>query len=198
MDTASPLEYHLLDYLGEDPFAPTKDKNFTTLLRHGQVAQEWLIKAYLGAWLELVGGLVDCEYPLAMRHRVQLRAISRLAEQLDPGLTPAEQVSFLVSVQTYLQSVLRRMAVCPSDRDMQWGIWGKDVPTAIAYGFGDTGILSPLVCESIAQCTMYAALCVSQCVTDDGVAEEIITQMFEAKPRALLELLRAVPDAPEA
>jgi len=198
MQTQSPLEYHLLDYLGEDAFVVKDPKNLTTLLRHGQIAQEWLLKAYLGAWLELVGGLVDCEYPRALRNRVQLRALSRLGEQLDPSLSPTEQLSFLQSVLTHLQSTLRHMSVCPSSRDMQWGIWGKDVPMAIAYGCVDAQVVSPLISESIADCCMYAALLVSHCVTDYGVAEEIVTRMFEAKPRALLELLQAVPDAPEA
>lgn len=198
MHTHSPLEYHLLEYLGEDPFAVQNPKNPTTLLRHGQIAQEWLIKAYLGAWLELIGGLVDASYPLALRYRAQFRALARLGERLDPSLPPAEQVSFLMGAQHHLQSTLRSMAECPSERDMQWGLWGRDIPVAIAFGFTDTEILSPLVCESIGQCCMYAALLVSQVVTDDGVAEEIVGQMFEAKPRALLELLKTIPDAPEA
>ncbi len=198
MQTHSPLEYHLLEYLGEDPFVVQDQKNLTTLLRQGQVAQAWAVQEYLGAWLELVGGMVEASYPLALRHRVRFRAISRLGEQLDPARPPAEQVSFLMSVQTYLQSLLRTISICPAARDMQWGIWGRDVPMAVAYGFSDTTILEPLVCESVSQCCMYAALLVSQCVTDDGVAEEIVTKMFEEKPRALLELLQAVPDAPEA
>lgn len=198
MQTQSPLEYHLLEYLGEDPFTAQDPKNLTTLLRHGQIAQEWLIREYLGAWLELIGGLVDASYPLALRNRVRFRALARLAEQLDPALPPAEQVSFLHSTQTHLQSTLRSMSICPSERDMQWGLWSRDIPVAIAFGFTETEILSPLVCEGVGQVCMYAALLVSQVVTDDGVAEEIVGRMFESKPRALLELLRGVPDAPEA
>jgi len=198
MDTSSPLEYHLLDYLGEDPFVVKDPKNLTTLLRHGQIAQEWLVKEYLGAWLELVGGVVEASYPLALRHRVLLRSLARYAEHLDPSLPTVEQVSFLTSLQLGIQGALRLMSVCPSERDMQWGLWGRDVPMAIAYGCTDSEVVSPIVCEAVSQCCMYAALLVSQCVTDDGVAEEIVSRMFEAKPRTLLELLRATPDAPEA
>jgi hypothetical protein len=193
----SPLINNLLDYLGEEPIVGS-DPNMTTLLRHGQAAQEWLLTQYLGSWLELVGGLVGCGYPLALAHRPMMHALSRLGEKLNPALSVTDQVFFLGSVHDHLQSILRRMNGFPDERSMQWGIWARDVPMAIVYGFSETSFLNPLICEGIVPCCMYAALLVSQVVTDDGVAEEIEDKMFEAKPRALAELLRELPAAPEA
>ncbi len=196
METPSPLINGLLDYLGEEPMLGSP--NMTTLLRQGQVAQEWLVTNYLASWLELIGGLVDCEYPLAKRFRVQYRALARLTQYLDPRDAESNQIVELRSVEANLQSTLRVMAGHPSERGMQWGIWARDVPMSIAHAFSDTAFLNPLICEGIAPCCMYAAFLVSQVVTDDGVAEEIAEKMFEEKPRALIEIMRSLPTAPEA
>ncbi len=197
METPSPIINGLLDYLGEEPMRDS-DPNRTTLLRQAQVAEAWLLSNYLAAWLELIGGLVDCDYPLARAYRVQLRALSRLAGHIDINGPTSSQIVALNSVESMLQSTLRSMGVCPSERDMQWGIWARDVPMSIAYGFSETTFLNSFICEGIAPCCMYAAFLVSQIVTDDGVAEEISGKMFEAKPRALIEIMRSIPDAPEA
>ncbi len=197
MENTSPIIDHLLDYL-EEPLVVGSGANMTTVLRQALAAQEWLLTQYLGSWLELVGGVVDCEYPHAMRFRAQLRAIGRLAERVSAATPNQEQVVLLESIQSCLKTTLRSMNIVPRDRDLQWGIWARDIPMAIATAFGETGFLDPLICEGIAPCCMYAALLVSQVVTDDGVAEEIADKMFEEKPRALVELMRGLPVAPEA
>lgn len=197
MDTPSPIINGLLDYLGEEP-ALGSDPNMTTLLRQGQAAQEWLLSNYLAAWLELIGGIVDCDYPLAKARRVQLRALSRLSEYLDANQPESQLIVELHNTEAMLQSTLRNMGGFPAERDMQWGIWARDVPMSIAYAFNDTTFLNPVICEGIAPCCMYAAFLVSQVVTDDGVAEEIADKMFEEKPRALIEIMRSIPDSPEA
>ncbi len=165
----------------------------TTLLRQGQVAQEWLLTNYLTAWLELVGGTVDCDYPLAKAYRVQLRALARMAEHLSASDPGSQQIVELHHIEAMLQSTLRSMGGYPAERDMQWGIWARDVPLSVAYGFGETEFLDPTICHGIAPCCMYAAFLVSQVVTDAGVAEEIAQKMFEEKPRALVEIMRSLP-----
>lgn len=172
--------------------------NPATLMCQAQVAQDWLFQVYLGAWLDLIGGLVDAGYPLAGAFRPSLRAIGRLTEQLTPDLPVAEQVMLLASVQHHLRSTLRLMGLYPEERGLQWGIWARDVPMAIAYGFDETDFLDALICKDVAPCVMYAALLVSEVVTDTGVAEEIEATMFGELPRSLIELLRSVPAAPEA
>lgn len=188
---------HLLDYLDE-PLTTGSDPNPTTLLRQGQVAQEWLLQTYLDTWLVLIGGLVECGYPLAQGFRPALRAIARMTEQLDCDLPAAQQLFRLHNIETHLRSTIKRMCADVAHRDLQWGIWSRDVPSAIAYGFDEVDFLDPLVCRAIAQCTMYAAFLVSQVVTDEGVAEEIEAEMFGVMPRRLIELLSATPSAPEA
>src|SRR5882672_6165728 len=185
---ASPLTNNLLELLGEPPH-PGSPVNPTTLLAQARAAEQWLLTSYLGPWLTLIGGLVDCEYPLGGAFRVPLRAIGRLQEQLDPLSPVDEQVLLLVSIQSYLKSTLKMMGGSIEHRDMQWGLWARDVPMAIAYGFDETEFLDTLICCDIAQCCMYAAFLVSQVVTDDGVAEEIEGEMFGEKPRRLIELL---------
>lgn len=197
METHSPIINSLLDYLDEPPVLGS-DPNMTTLLRQGQAAQEWLLTHYLASWLELVGGIVDCDYPLARPFRVQLRALARLAEHLDAGHSDSEQIMHLTSVEAMLKSTLRSMNGSPSERDMQWGLWARDVPMSIAYAFSETTFLNPMICEGIAPCCMFAAFLVSMVVTDDGVAEEIEERMFGEKPRVLVDLMRSIPDSPEA
>jgi len=193
----SPLTNNLLDFLGEEPVFGT-DPNPAKLLQQGQVAQAWLLETYLAAWLELIGGLVDCEYPIALAFRPSLRAIARLAELIDPGLSLPEQIEQLTSMQTYLKSTLKMMNTVPREREFQWGIWARDVPMSIAYGFEEVEFLDPLVCRDIAPVCMYAAFLVSLVVTDSGVAEEISSKMFGELPRQLVELLRSLPAVPEA
>ncbi len=197
MEDTSPLTNSLLEFLGEPPVLGP-DTNPTTLMRQAEEAQRWLYKIYLGSWLELVGSVVEAGYPLARSHQSSLRAISRLEEQLDPLSHASHQVVFLHSVQTYLRSALKHMDIYPEERGLQWGIWARDVPMAIAHGFDETDFLDALICKDIAPCVMYAALLVSEVVTDEGTAEEIAETMFEELPRLLIELLRAVPAAPEA
>jgi hypothetical protein len=197
MEDPSPLTNGLLEFLGEPPVLDAH-ANPTTLIQQAQVAEAWLFKVYLGSWLELIGGLVGAGYPLATAFQPSLRAISRLAERLVPGLPVTNQVVLLQSVQTYLRSTLKLMHLYPEERGLQWGIWARDVPMAIAWGFDETDYLDALICKDIAPCVMYAALLVSEVVTDDGVAEEISEKMFGELPRSLVELLRAVPAAPEA
>ena len=172
--------------------------NPTTLIRQAEVAQDWLFQVYLGSWLQLVGGLVEAGYPLAKSFRGPLRAIGRLTDRLVPDLDLAEQVVLLQSVQHHLRSTLRLMGLYPEERGLQWGIWARDVPMAIAYGFDETEFLDALICKDVAPCVMYAALLVSEVVTDDGVAEEIVESMFGEMPRSLVELIRGVRAAPEA
>lgn len=174
------------------------EANMTTLLRQAQVAQEWLIKNYLGCWLELIGGTIECDYPLARAHRVQLRSLANLVDHVDPLSPQTDQFMRLHSVSTMLQSTLRSMGGAPRERDLQWGIWARDVPTAIAYALEESEFMDPLICEHIAPCCMFAAFLVSRVVTDDGVADEISGKMFEEKPRLLMQLLRELPTAPEA
>jgi len=197
MEDPSPITSGLLEFLGEPP-ASGSAPNATTLIRQAEVAQDWLFQVYLGAWLDLIGGLVEAGYPLAGAFRPSLRALSRLSERLTPDLALTEQVMLLQSVQHHLRSTLKLMGLYPEERGLQWGIWARDVPMAIAYGFDDTEFLDALICKDIAPCVMYAALLVSEIVTDEGVAEEIECKMFEAMPRSLVELLRSVPAAPEA
>lgn len=197
MGTNSPIINSLLDFLGENPVLGS-DPNMTTLLRQGQIAQGWLVSNYLAAWLELIGGTIDCDYPLANAHRVQLRALSRMAEQISADSSDSQQIFGLHGIESMLKSTLRNMGGYPDERDLQWGIWARDVPMSIAYAFSETTFLNPLICEGIAPCCMYAAFLVSQVVTDDGVADEIAEKMFEQKPRALIEIMRSVPDSPEA
>lgn len=197
METQSPLINSLLDYLDEPPVLGS-EPNMTTLLRQGQAAQEWLLTHYLPAWLEIIGGLVDCDYPLGRAHRVQLRALARLAERLDANSLDSEQIMMLNSVESLIKGTLRIMNKTPSERDMQWGLWARDVPMSIAYAFSETTFLNPLICEGIAPCCMFAAFLVSMVVTDSGVAEEIEERMFGEKPRVLVELMRTIPDSPEA
>ena len=197
MEDPSPLTNNLLEFLGEPPVTGSAP-NATTLMRQAEAAEKWLYKIYLGSWLTLIGSLVDAEYPLALSFRVQLRALSRLEEQLDPLSPPVNQVVLLQSVQTHLRSTLKRMNLYPEERGLQWGIWARDVPMAVASGFDETEFLDAHICKDIAPCVMYAALLVSEVVTDDGVAEEIEATMFGELPRSLIELLRGVPSAPEA
>jgi hypothetical protein len=192
---SSPLTNHLLEFLGEPPM-PGSVANPTTLLRQGQAAQEWLLSHYLTSWLELIGGLVEAGYPKATAFRSQLRANARLAEYIDAD--NSNQVFCLESIRASLQSTLRMMGGYPSERDMQWGVWARDVPMSIAYAFDESEFMDAVVCESIAPCCMYAAFLVSHVVEDAGVAEEIASAMFEQKPRALVEILRSLPTAPEA
>ncbi len=192
----TPLADHLLDYLDEDP-APVVAYNLTTLMRQGQVAQEWLLTEYLGTWLDLLGGLVTCGYPLAVKYAGALRAIGALKGQLDASKDVAEQVFFLKGCEDSIRGVARFCGVA-SERSMQFGVWARDIPIALAYGFSETDILSPLICEGIAPVCMYAAFLVSQVVTDEGVAEEVSDRMFETLPRELLTLLSSLPAAPEA
>lgn len=197
METNSPLINELLEFLGESP-TKGSDPNMTTLLRQGQAAQQWLLTHYLPSWLELIGSLVDCEYPQARAHRVQLRALSRMSEHLDAKNADANQIMMLHSIETLLQSTLRTMNRAPAERDLQWGLWGRDVPLSIVHGFRETDFMNPMLCEGIAPCCMYAAFLVSQVVTDHGVADEIASKMFEQKPRQLIEIMREIPAAPEA
>jgi len=197
MEDPSPLTSGLLEILGEPPMAGLAP-NPTTLIRQAEVAQDWLFQVYLGSWLQLVGGLVEAGYPLAKSFRGPLRAIGRLTDRLVPDLDLAEQVVLLQSVQHHLRSTLRLMGLYPEERGLQWGIWARDVPMAIAYGFDETEFLDALICKDVAPCVMYAALLVSEVVTDDGVAEEIVESMFGEMPRSLVELIRGVRAAPEA
>lgn len=194
MDSA--LTNNLLDFLGEPPV--DAETNLTTVLRHGVVAQEWLLKTYLKDWLVLLGATVDAEYDLAKAHRVTIRALARFSERIDPALTPLEQIQFLNSIETHLKSLLRHISGYPQERDLQWGIWSRDVPMHIAYGFSEAQILDPVICECIAPVCMLLAFLVSQIVSDSGVAEEIEETMFGKLPRQLLELIRQLPEAPEA
>ncbi len=196
MKTSSALVNGLLDYLGEEPsLAP--DRNMATLHHQGQRAQWWLVSNYLASWLALIGDLTDREYPVAKRFRVQLRALARLSTYLDPSDPESNQITELRSIEANLQSTLRVMAGYPSERDMQWGIWARDVPMSIAHALAETEFLDPLICEGIAPCCMYAAFLVSR-VVDDGAAKEISSRMFEEKPRELIELMDSVPVSPEA
>lgn len=196
METKSPIENGLLDYLGEG-LAMGPRLNPTTLLRHGQIAQEWLLSSYLGAWLELIGGLVDCDYPLARAHAVQFRALARLGKEIDPGLCGNDQVFFLGSLESLLKFSCKS-AGTPHTRAMQWGVDARDVAMAVVDGFIDSKILNPVICEAAVPCAMYAAFLVSQVVTDAGVAEEIAVKMFEELPRGILDTIRRVPESPEA
>jgi len=197
MDTSSPVINHLLDFLGESPLqAP--DPNPTTLLRHGQVAQEWMLKCYLHSWLELIESLVQCDYPEARAHRLMFRAVAGLREDIDPAFDPQRQSVFLHSVTTHLQSTARAVGGYPDERSLQWGIWARDIPLSVVYGFEETSFMDSSTCQDIAPPCMYAAFLVSQVVTDEGAAEEIEETMFEVLPRALVTLLRSLPDAPEA
>jgi len=192
----TPLTDHLLEYLCEE-YHLTVAYSLTTLMHEGQVAQEWLLTKYLAAWLNLIGGCVDAGYPLALRHGRALRAIQKLELQIDAARDVSDQVFFLRGVEDSIKGVARFCGV-PDERSMQWGVWGRDVPIAMAYGFSETEVLSPLICEGIAPCCMYAAFLVSLVVTDEGTAEEIADRMFEVMPRELLDLLQRLPAAPEA
>lgn len=197
MDSPSPIIDNILDYLGEPP-AGGSGANMTTLLRQGQAAQEWLLTHYLPSWLELIGGLVDCDYPLARAHRVQLRALGNQADCIAACASEAEQVVLLYGVESLLRSNLRHMHVSPRERDLQWGLWARDVPMSIAHAFTESEFMNPLICEGIAPVCMLSAFLVSQVVTDDGVAETISHKMFEEKPRALIDIVRGIPSSPEA
>lgn len=192
------LTNHLLDYLHEDDeqrrLSPCSQ---ATLLQHGMVAQEWLLKSYLDGWLKLLGGTVFCEYPLARRHAASIRGIERMRDALDPTLSTADQVFLLRGLEDALKGVAA-FTGAPSQRSLQWGVWGREVPAALALAFEQSDDLSPVVCEAIAACCMYAAFLMSQIVTDSGTADEVGDSMFEQEPRVLLKLLDGLPEAPAA
>lgn len=191
----SAIVTHLLDSLDEDAVAaPVND---TTLHRQAVAAVDWLLHDYLFSWLELLEGAVKCEYPRAMAQRVRLQVLSNLRHDLQ-GKDLTACVFELASIETFLRSILKDLRVAPDERAMQWGVWGRDVPISIAYGFQDAKFLDDTVPKQISACAMQCAFLVSQLVTDDGVAEEISHRMFDAKPRALLALLQSIPAAPEA
>jgi len=193
----NPLTYHLRDYLHEDLNIQSTPTSLTTLMHHGQAAQQWLLTEYLGQWLKLVEDLLACDYPLARKHARLILGLGALGRQLPDPRDEALQVFFLEGIQGRLKDLGRGTNVA-SARSMQWGVWARDVPTAIADAFGETDVLDPLVCRGVAPCCMYAAFVVSQIVTDEGVAEEIAQKMFEDLPRELLRYLDRLPAAPEA
>lgn len=193
MNTA--LTSHLHDYFGVD--VNIDPANHTTLLRQATLAQEWLIKSYLTSWLELLGGTLGCDYPLASKNAINLRAVSNLREMLDPAAGAGQLGFVLNSIERNLRHLATLVQV-PEDRGLQWGVWARDVPMSIAYACAEQKFLDGSVCRDVASCCMYAALVVSQIVTDAGVAEEIAARMFEEMPRELLAILSATPVAPEA
>lgn len=193
MNTA--ITYHLHDYFGVD--ATIDHVNPTTLLRQATVAQEWLLTKYLSTWLEVVGSLVECDYPLAKSNAINLRAVAGLREHLDPAADHATLSFLLASVDRNLRH-LALYTKLPQDRAMQWGIWARDVPMSIAHALTEQPFLDGAICKEIASCCMYAAFVVSQIVTDSGVADELEMRLFEEMPMELLGLLSAVPAAPEA
>lgn len=196
MNLPSTIINNILDCLGETP--TMAEVNMTTLLRQGHTAQQWLLTHYLPSWLELIGGLVGCDYPVARTHRVQLRTLGNQAEHINARASEYEQIAALYGIESLLRSNLRHMHVSPSERDLQWGIWARDVPMSIAHAFTESEFMNPIICEGIAPVCMLSAFLVSHVVTDDGVAEEISSRMFEEKPRALIELMRSIPSSPEA
>lgn len=190
------LTEHLLEYLSIDE-PPHAVNNDTTLLHQAAASQEWLLTKYLATWLELLGELVQCDYPLARSNAINLRAVSRLREYLEPT-AGAERLSFILET---IDRNLRQLALytkVPQDRAMQWGIWARDVPMSIAYAFAERPFLDSSLCKEIASCCMYGAFVVSQIVTDSGAADEIEDRMFEEMPRDLLGLMQSTPPAPEA
>lgn len=187
---------HLLDSLEEDP-SDVAPVNNTTLHRQATVATRWLMEQYLFSWLELLEGAIKCEYPHALANRVRLQVLANLRRDLQPEDT-GKCVFVLAGIETHLRAMLRDLHVAPDERSMQWGIWARDVPVSIAYGFQDSGFLDDTVPKQIAVCSMLCAFLMSLLVEDDGVEQEIASRMFDEKPRVLLDLLRAIPDAPEA
>jgi hypothetical protein len=192
----SPVTNHLLEYLHEDP-VPGPLANPATMLQQGERAQAWLLGSYLPAWLEIIGGLPDAGYPRAFVRGRRLQRIAREAEAFRDERTKTELVFFLESLQHLLRGACADVNK-PDERSMQWGVWAREVPMAIVYGFAETGILDPVVCEALAPCSSYAAFLVSMIVEDEGVAEEIEERMFEVLPRELLDLVAQTPAAPEA
>lgn len=196
MATSSPVTDHLLEYLHEDPVSGPL-ANPATMLQQGERAQAWLLSTYLPAWLEIIGGLPGAGYPRAFVRGHRLGRIANEAKALAFERTRTELVFFLESLQHLLRSVCAEVNR-PDERSMQWGVWAREVPMSIVYGFTESEILDPVICEALAPCASYAAFLVSMIVADEGTAEEIEERMFEVLPRELLELVNQTPAAPEA
>lgn len=186
---------HLLDSLDEDTTTPTV--NDTTLHHQATAATRWLVQDYLFSWLELAEGAIKAEYPRALTHRIRLQVLSNLRHDFE-GKGIGECIFLLASIETHLRSILADLRLAPDDRALQWGIWGRDIPISVAFGFQDAGFLDDTLPKQIATCTMQLAFLMSQLVEDDGVAEEISARMFDKKPRELVKLLQRIPQAPEA
>lgn len=193
MNTA--LTYHLNDYLGID--VSIDPASATTLMQQAMQAQEWLRATYLPEWLELLGGLVVCDYPLARSNAAALRGVCDMRSTIEQATDIAQLEFALANIERNVRTIATSTKL-PRDRAMQWGIWARDVPMAIAHGLAEQPFLDAGVCKAIAGCCMYCAYVTSQIVTDDGVAEEIAMRMFEVMPRELLALLSSAPPAPEA
>lgn len=190
------LSSHLAEYLHDDTSAAAA--NPATLLMQAERAQQWLIDVYLTEWLQLVGELpASRAKSSSVAMRLRLRILGREAAQLAKPRDKAELVFYLESLHTILRSAAREIGA-PDSRAMQWGVWGRDIPMAMAYAFGDSSVLDPVICEGIAPCCMYAAFVVSVGLEDPAAADEIEERMFERRPRELLALIQQTPAAPEA
>lgn len=196
--TTSPLTEHLHEYLHEEPSAAPA-ANLATVLKQGERAQDFLWEKYLGAWLDVIGGLPQAGYSRANRKGFaqRLERLGKTAAELREERTKTEAVFFLESLRFLLSGACAEVNRA-DERSMQWGLWARDVPMSIAYGFSESAVLDPLICEGIAPCCMYAAYLTSMIVEDEGVAEEIEYRFFEQLPRELLTLVRETPAAPEA
>lgn len=194
----SPITAQLSEYLNEQPMAEGPI-NPATLLVQGQRAETWLVERYLCKWLEILGGLPDCDYPRArpVTTAVRLRQLGREGEYLKRERTRAELLFYLESLQHILRSTCSDINR-PDERAMQWGLWARDVAISVACGFTETELLDTVICESVGPCCMYAAFLASMVVEDSGTVEEIEELMFEGLPRELLAALTGIPAAPEA
>jgi len=195
----SAITESLLEYLGEEERAPLPIANPATVLLQGERAQAWLLEKYLHAWLGIIGGLPTAGYPRAKSLGVAMRlnSLGSEAAELHRPRSRLDTLFMLEGLLVVLRSVCASVNR-PDERSMQWGIWARDVPMSVAYGFTESEILDPVICEGVATCCMYSAYLVSMVVADEGVAEEVADRMFERLPRELLGLLRDTPAAPEA
>lgn len=193
--SASPITESLADYFNEHP--ASYSANPATMLRQAEAAQAWLLCTYLGSWLKLLASMPAAGYPIAKEHVLRLERLGGELPELDKPRNVPDMLFYLAA----LEGVLRGLCASvnePEEIPMQWAIWARDVPMAIAHGFSESELLDPVIVEGIAPCCMYAALLTGMIVTDDGVFEEIEQRMFEELPRELIELVRNIPDAAEA
>jgi len=190
----SPILANLTEYL-HDPDSSARPSNPATVVAQGERAQRWLLDVYLFSWLELLAQLPAAGYRRA-RPRLRFERLRNEAATLKDARDADEWIFYLTS----LQSLLRRLASevnVPDERSMQWGIWARDIPMAVADGFEEI-TLDGSISDGIAAACMYAAFLAGMVIEDSGTAEEVSFAMFEQLPRQLLQIVKEVPLAPEA